>query len=246
MRAAVTFDFHNTLIQCDPWFDLEVAELPGQVARMLAVSDAAWQSVADQELKRTYRALRAEIIAHGNELDAVAGVIETFRRLGLEATHEAICEIVDASFRELVSETSVMAGVSETLEYLHERGLVIGVISSAAHHEFLEWALTFHGLRGYLTDVVTSASTGFYKSRPEIYHVACKRLGTTPASTIHIGDSFRFDHLGGRAAGLRTVWINDIGTVATIGEPPPSLEIASLIGAGPKIHELMIASSYAN
>jgi putative hydrolase of the HAD superfamily len=139
-----------------------------------------------------------------------------------------------------------MAGVGETLEYLHGQGLAIGVISSAVHHEFLEWTLSCHGLRGYLTEVLTSASTGFYKSRPEIYYAACERLGTTPASTIHIGDSFRFDHLGGRAAGLQTVWINDTGEFAPTGEPSPSLEIGSLIGAGPKIHELMLAFSHAH
>jgi len=34
MRSAITFDFHNTLIRCDPWFDLEVAGLPGEGLRV--------------------------------------------------------------------------------------------------------------------------------------------------------------------------------------------------------------------
>ena len=30
---AITFDFHNTLIHCDPWFELEVRTLPGAFLR---------------------------------------------------------------------------------------------------------------------------------------------------------------------------------------------------------------------
>ena len=40
MRPAITFDFHNTLIRCDPWFDLEVAGLPGEVSHALRESGA--------------------------------------------------------------------------------------------------------------------------------------------------------------------------------------------------------------
>ena len=247
MRAAITFDFHNTLIHCDPWFDLEVAGLPGQVAKELAASGViAWHSVPTQELTDTYRALRAEIIAHGNEMDAVSGVMETFRRLGLGADQSAVTEIVDHKFRELVVVSAVLPGVRHTLDHLHGLGIPIGVVSSAVHHDFLEWTLAFHGLRAYLTDVVTSASSGFYKSRPEIYYTACDRLGVAPASTIHVGDSFRFDHLGGMAAGLRTIWINDTGSNKHPTAPTPALELRSLVDAGPQIHALLLASRHAD
>jgi HAD superfamily hydrolase (TIGR01549 family) len=248
MRSAITFDFHNTLIRCDPWFDLEVSGLPAIVAGTLWASGrTSWSSVPPaQDITNVYRSLRAEIIAHGNEMDAVSGVMESFRRLGLDADKNAVTEIVDHTFRELVDVSTVMSGVRHTLEHLNGLGIRIGVVSSAVHHDFLEWTLSIHGLRRYFAEIVTSASTGFYKSRPEIYYSACELLGVAPASTIHVGDSFRFDHLGGIAAGLQTVWINDSGSDGHTESPRPSLELTSLVDGGPPIHQLLLASCHAD
>ena len=241
MGSAITFDFHNTLIRCDPWFDLEVAGLPGKVADALASAGGGMPPHHREQMTDTYRALRAEIIVHGNELDATDGVLETFARLGYVVQSEVVRPIVDRLFLPLVTESELIEGVRETLAHLTELGLAVGVVSSAVHHDFLEWALEHHDLRSYFTDVTTSASSGFYKSRTEIFHVACERLGASPEHTVHVGDSFRFDHLGGSAAGLRTVWLNQAGIDRPIDGPLPDLEIASLVGAGPLIERLLSA-----
>ena len=247
MRAAITFDFHNTLIRCDPWFDLEVSRLPAEVARALEASaNSIPTTLKSAVLTDTYCALRSEIIAHGNELDAIEGVLETFRRLGVTVSVDEIAEIVDSLFRPLVRSSVVVDGVKDTLEHLRSRDVLIGVVSSAVHHDFLEWTLDHHGLSRYFDDVVTSASSGFYKSRPEIFLTACDRLGTSPEQTVHVGDSFRFDHLGGYAAGLRTVWINHAGDYRAESGPEPTLELTSLVGAGPRIHDVLMASTNAH
>ena len=242
MLSAITFDFHNTLIRCDPWFDLEVAGLPGEVADALASAGGDMPPDHRAQLTDTYRTLRAEIIVHGNELDATDGVLETFARLGYVVPSEVVRPIVDRLFLPLVAESEVIEGVRETLAYLSQRGVSVGVVSSAVHHDFLEWTLEHHNLRSYFADVTTSASSGFYKSRTEIFHVACERLGAAPEHTVHIGDSFRFDHLGGSAAGLRTVWVNQSGIDRPLDGPPPDLEITSLLGAGPLIERLLTAT----
>ena len=242
MGSAITFDFHNTLIRCDRWFDLEVAGLPGEVADALASLGGGLPLQQRQQLTDTYRALRAEIIAHGNELDATDGVLETFARLGYVVRRDVVRPIVDSLFLPLVAESEVIEGVRETLAHLAELGFAIGVVSSAVHHDFLEWTLEHHDLRSYLADVTTSASSGYYKSRPEIFRAACEHLGATPERTVHVGDSFRFDHLGGSAAGLRTVWLNQSGIERPSEEPSPDLELASLVGAGPLIEQILMAT----
>ena len=35
MKKVVLFDFHNTLVCCDAWLDLEIRTLPGDVLREL-------------------------------------------------------------------------------------------------------------------------------------------------------------------------------------------------------------------
>jgi FMN phosphatase YigB (HAD superfamily) len=241
MRSAITFDFHNTLIRCDPWFDLEVAGLPGEVADALASVGGGMPLHHRAQMTDTYRALRAEIIAHGNELDATEGVLETFARLGYVVPRDVVRPIVDRLFFPLIADSEVIDGVRETLAHIAQLGLAVGIVSSAVHHDFLEWTLEHHDLRSYFSDVTTSASSGFYKSRTEIFHVACERLGATPERTVHVGDSFRFDHLGGSAAGLRTIWFNQAGIDRPVDGPPPDLEITSLVGAGPLIERLLTA-----
>jgi FMN phosphatase YigB (HAD superfamily) len=239
MQPAITFDFHNTLVHCDPWFDLEVTELPGEVAQALVeAGHAQFDPDHRTELTAVYRTLRSEIIDHGNELDATAGVLETFNRMGYVADKAVVESVVDTLFRPLIAETELVPGVRDTVAYLANAGYVLGVVSSAVHHDFLEWSLAHHGIRRYFTDVVTSASAGYYKSRPEIYRIACERLGSLPVETVHVGDSYRFDHLGGIAAGLRTVWYNRNGAEPASG-PSPELELATLVGAGPRIAALM-------
>jgi FMN phosphatase YigB (HAD superfamily) len=240
MQPAITFDFHNTLIHCDPWFDLEVTELPAEVARaLLGAGHAQFGADRRTEMTAVYRALRAEIIAHGNELDATAGVLETFNRMGYVADKSIVDDVVDTLFRPLVAETELVPGVSETVAYLADTGYALGVVSSAVHHDFLEWSLEYHQIRSCFADVVTSASAGFYKSRPEIYRIACDRLGSVPGLTVHVGDSYRFDHLGGAAAGLRTAWLNASGVEPPAGEPQPDLQLDTLVGAGPRLAALL-------
>ena len=240
MRQAITFDFHNTLIRCDAWFDLEVKMLPSQVAKSLvATGDLTQDSVSDQELNVRYRALRAEIITHGHELTAVEGVQETFRRTGICMPVDKIEPIVHSLFHELVGQSAIVEGACTTLSHLHRQGYLIGIVSSAVHHDFLEWTLTHHDLRRYLSVVVTSASSGYYKSRPEIYRHAFEKLDAPLSRSVHVGDSFKFDHLGGLAAGLQTVWLNEHGHTHPRESPSPTLTLPSLVDAGPQIQSLL-------
>ena len=79
------------------------------------------------------------------------------------------------------------------------------------------------GLTGRLASVITSASCGYYKSRPEIYHCTADALGVAATDMVHIGDSFRFDVLTPRRLGAGAIWLN------LKGEPPPVAGEATLI-----------------
>jgi FMN phosphatase YigB (HAD superfamily) len=246
MQPAVTFDFHNTLIRCDAWFDMEVKKLPFEVARRLH-SAGNWPSSHPGEpaLTAAYRALRTEIIEHGQELDSSEGVLETFRRVGVTVRRELITPIIDHLFAALVEQSSVVDGARESLAHLRDQGIRIGVVSSAVHHDFLESALQHHHLHHFLEEIVTSASSGFYKSRPEIYEVAFASLRAPLAQSVHVGDSFRFDHLAGMKAGLQTVWLNETGEDLPANQPEPTLTLNTLVGAGPRIHALLASPIHA-
>jgi FMN phosphatase YigB (HAD superfamily) len=232
VTAAITFDFHNTLVRCDAWFELEVRSLPAVVAGSLS----ARSDLPDAEtLTTAYRGLRSEIIAHGHELDAVDGVQETFRRAGADVSPVEIRQIIDEVMAEAMEEAELLPGAESTLGYLRDCRVPLGIISSAVHHQSLVWALGRLGVAEAFTAVISSARAGYYKSRPEIYEYAMGALGAWAERSVHVGDSFRFDHLAGQRAGLATVWLRENDAEARGDGAAPDLELTTLEGAGPGI-----------
>jgi HAD superfamily hydrolase (TIGR01509 family) len=204
---AVTLDFHNTIARCDRWFALEVRELVPEVLRVLATHGTL--PIADglhDRARTAYRTLREGIIARGDERDALDCALATLAAIEVALPDTAVAETIDGLMREALVEATPMPGVIEAVGALRARGLRVGIVSSAVHHSFLEWTLAQFGIGDAFTTVITSASSGFYKSRPEIYHAALRGLGTDASETIHVGDSYRFDVLGARRAGMRAIW----------------------------------------
>jgi HAD superfamily hydrolase (TIGR01549 family) len=233
MRSAITFDFHNTLIHCDEWFDLEVRDLPAKVGAALSLTD-------DHAVTDAYRALRREVMEHGIEMDAVAGVVEAWRRTGVDLDDQTVQPIIDDLMRSLVPSSTVVPGATELLDDLRTWGIPIGVVSSAVHDAFLRWSLGYHGLLDAFSDVLSSAAAGYYKSRPEIYQIAYERLGADPGASVHIGDSFSYDHLTASRVGTGTIWLNTTGEPPPGNQPMPTAQVSSMDEVGKLLEALLL------
>lgn len=235
--TAVTFDFHNTLAICDEWFELEI--------RQLAAAYLSWQArqraagPVDSELLATavatYRQLRLEIMDHGQELSAEDCVAQVLERLSQPVEMESITRGVAELMRDVSAEATPVPGAVATVRGLREAGVTLGVISSAVYHPFLEWTLAKFEIQDAFLDITTSASAGFYKSRPELFWHAAAAIGADPRRTVHIGDSYRFDVEGANRAGMATVWLNRDGETAPTSSVEPNLTLTTLDGAKPAI-----------
>lgn len=237
-RQAITFDFHNTLVRCDEWFDLEVRDLPAAFVRWHAERHGPLslnRSVSG--LERSYRALRRSIIDHGHELRAERCLAVVLDQAGTRLDPGVLEEGVHALMSNALAHASVVPGAAETVHSLSERDLELGVVSSAVFHPFLEWALEQSGIRDRFRVVVTSASCGYYKSRPEIYWEALAALGAVSHQSLHIGDSLRFDVGGAARAGMRTVWLDHESTRPVDVEP--DLTLRTLVGSSQQIVDLL-------
>jgi putative hydrolase of the HAD superfamily len=226
---AVTIDFHNTLASCDRWFALEVRELVPEVLAALGPAhgvnvDSALLDRARQE----YRVLREGIIASGDEQPALDGTLATLAALGIPLPTAEVEATIDTLMREALAEARPMPGAVEAVRALRERGLRCGIVSSAVHHPFLEWTIAQFGLGDAFGAIVTSASSGYYKTRPEIYLAALDALGVAPAEAIHVGDSYRFDVQGARRAGLRAIWYADTATAMAQADNEAAATVADL------------------
>ncbi|MGN6674229.1 MAG: HAD family hydrolase [Thermomicrobiales bacterium] len=239
---AVTFDFHNTLAVCDDWFALEVRELVPELLARLALRDGiAVDRTRCEQARQAYRVLRAEVAATGLERDAVACALATLLAIETPVAADVVTALVDELMREALAHTQPVPGALEAVRELRRQGIRCAVVSSAVHHDFVAWTIERFGLRDAFVAIVTSASAGYYKSRPEIYTTALDYLGAAPEEAVHVGDSYRFDVQGARRAGMRAIWFASTEQVlahgadeaaATIGDLAtlPSV-IASLNGA---------------
>lgn len=233
---AITFDFHNTLASCPEWFELEVRTLPSAFLRWQSQGNG--QPVSTELLNQAdgrYRDLRRDIIEHGNELTAEACLGVVFTAMDLYVPPPDIEAGVEHLMREAFAGLSPVPGAIDAVLAIHERGVPVGVVSSAVYHPFLEWALESFGIREAMRVVVTSASAGFYKSRPELYWHAAELLDAVPGRMVHVGDSLRFDVAGARRAGLGTVWLQRDEAEAADDGPSPDLTLRTLEAAAPEI-----------
>lgn len=245
MVRVVTFDFHNTIARCAPWFELEVRTLPGRVYQWLQERDGA-RPVADMPnaADRAYRALREEIVASGIERDAVSCVEAVFATLAIPAARPSIARGVDALMRDALTTLKEVPGAVATIRDLRASGCRLGVVSSAVHHSFLDWSLAALDIDGAFDVVTTSASSGFYKSRPEIFAIALAAMGATPHGSVHVGDSLQWDVGGAQRAGMKGVWLRSTAVdafTAPGAAPRPDLVLDTLVGATPAILTLLHA-----
>lgn len=237
--ALITIDFHNTLFRCDDWFRLEVETLPVSFFEWREHRGAASVSYQTRTAALgAYREIRTGVTSSGRECDA-------------ESCIRRVCDIVDLKVadaevtqgvRQIMHSTLAMAtpidGAQELVRRLQDEGHTLAVISSAAYHPFLEWALERFEMLSSFADIVTSASCGIYKSNPEIYRYALERLGFPADEAVHIGDSPRFDVGAAKAVGMRTVLFT--GSPEAAIDPQPDATIASLAEAPDVLDRLLL------
>jgi HAD superfamily hydrolase (TIGR01509 family) len=237
MSYAVTLDFHNTLARCDSWFALEVRGLLPEFLDWHAGETGRKIAPETRELAAsTYREIRRSVMESGYELTAEACVATGLERLGLHATESEIERGVERLMRSTLHDLAPIPSALKLVDDLRSAGVLLGIVSSAVYHPFLDWSLDEFGLTDSFASVVTSASAGFYKSRTEIYAHALTRLGVDASRAVHVGDSWRWDAGTAKRAGMKTVWLNAKYAEA---EVTPDLEIRSLDGAALAILALL-------
>lgn len=231
---AVTFDFHDTLVDCDEWFQLEIRDLVpallGWAADRELITNAGGRR--DEAIMR-YRAIRSEVIESGVERDAVSCALRVLTEMKIAIPEDCVACGVNDLMRAALRSASPHEGAVETVELLATAGITLGVISSAAHHGYLEWSLAEYGMLNRFSAIVTSADSGHYKSTPRIYEYALHVLGASAPSSVHVGDSLLYDVASASRIGMHTIWLNRGG-----GEPDgivPDLTVTTLVGLAPRI-----------
>jgi putative hydrolase of the HAD superfamily len=116
-------------------------------------------------------------------------------------------------------------GAVETLRELRERGYRLGLITVCSQDVPEVWSKTpFDGL---FDATIFSCEVGLRKPDPEIYRLACDRLGVEPEAALFVGDGANDELAGAERVGMQAVLIHHEG------EEPPWDEVRGW--AGPRI-----------
>lgn len=193
---AVIFDLFGTLVyefprsDWDEWLDTTAAVLeaePGAFQR-------AWAATAID--RQTGRAGDIE-----ENLKTVAA------RAGAWPSDAQVAEALEAR-AELYRKWFVpRTGAEEVLRGLRDRTVPTALISMCAPDTPALWHSS--PLAGLIDVEIFSCEVGLRKPEPEIYLLACERLGAEPARCLYVGDGAYAELSGATSVGMHAVLIRD-------------------------------------
>jgi len=196
----VIFDWGGTLT---PWHAVDLEEQWRVFARQVYLEEGPASALA-------VRILAAEELAWGrgrteqssarlHEILAEAGIDEGHLR------HEAAL----TAYRQFWEPHTVTDDQVRPLwEGLHERGVLVGVLSNTI------WTRDYHrgvferdGVLDLIDADIYSSELAWTKPHPEVFRAAAAALGVEPAEAAYVGDRPFEDIHGSQLAGMRAIWV---------------------------------------
>ncbi|MDH3704615.1 MAG: HAD family hydrolase [Acidimicrobiia bacterium] len=203
---AVTFDFWNTLVRLEP-------AVPGERSRHLAavlrahgedtepeVVDGALGHVRER-FDEQWRANRQYVLA-----DAVDDLL---RVVGVGASPELTAALrqrwLESGRAQPVALTE--PGVVDVVDELRRSGLAVGIVcdSGLIPGSVLRGHLERLGLADHIDHSSFSDEVGVYKPDSAIFADAFGALDADADAVVHVGDLYRTDIVGARAAGAAAI-----------------------------------------
>ncbi|MBI3089979.1 MAG: HAD family hydrolase [Candidatus Tectomicrobia bacterium] len=192
---------------------------------------------------RTWVEVSKEVWAEREALHVEQSSHERFQRfaerLGLPASN-GLAGLIDAAverhMRLLINATEFPAGNRALLEQL--RGAYrLGLLSNFDHTPAVDWLLANHGLEGMFEAIIVSVELRIRKPKREIFEAMLEKLGVSARETLFVGDTFRADVVGAKAAGMDVAWLNAKGR-----EPDdPGVVPEYTIGSLPELRGILFA-----
>jgi len=114
---------------------------------------------------------------------------------------------LDALFAVTQTNWVVEEDAIPTLRILKGEGYRLGLVSNAADDKNVQQLVDRWGLRSYFEFIVTSATCGVRKPRPEIFQQALDHFKISPDKAAMIGDTLGADIEGANQMGMYSVWV---------------------------------------
>ena len=100
----------------------------------------------------------------------------------------------------------VYPDVLPALNKWQQQGIELAVVSNFDSRIYA--VLKALNLAEYFTSVTISTEVGAAKPDSQIFTAALQKHNSIAENVLHIGDSFKADYCGAKAAGLKAIWLN--------------------------------------
>lgn len=206
MSFHILFDFFGTLVEYSASRTQQGYERSHRLLSQ-AGSDLSYQRFLDQwsahcdEFEREAEASTIEF-----SMTDLAGPF-LVRVLPSPPTASFISEFADLYVSEWNKGVQYPPGISELLGRL-ATCFDLAVITNTHDPALVPGHLARMGVAGHFKTVVTSVEYGRRKPNPAIFTHTLELLGVASENCIYVGDNFKTDYLGARAAGIRAMLID--------------------------------------
>ena len=194
MIRALVFDFDGTILDTETLEFRRWAALYRSHGRELALSE--WQ----------------QGVGTWNAFDPWAGLPEA-----VQARRAEVQAQLHGLIHADVSAADLRPGVREVLAQARQAGLRLALCTSSSHDWVDPW-LAQHGLAGIFGAEATRDDVARVKPDPELYTLACARLGLPPTECLAIEDSYN----GASAAAAAGLKVLVVPNEVTASQPFPA------------------------
>jgi putative hydrolase of the HAD superfamily len=202
--TAVVLDWGGTLAV---HVEVELIDLWRVAAEALAPDDVDGLTAALVDVER---AVWARVTTTQRSARLMDLLREASDALGLDVADAVLQRAQDAHLDAWTPTIRHHPAAADVLGELRAAGLGLGLLSNT------HWPRSFHerflerdGLAGLLDQRLYTSEIDWVKPHPAPFELLAGRLGADPAACVVVGDRPIDDVEGGRAAGMRTVWIRN-------------------------------------
>ncbi|MFW9263666.1 HAD family hydrolase [Nostoc sp. CALU 546] len=203
MIKAVLFDLDDTLIDHDAAIRDAASALFNKVIPNsedeLNIFQEQWISLT----RKWYKKFFAKEVTF--QESGRGKLREAFLKYGYEFSDTDADALLSEYWEHYVSMCQLFNDVDECFAQLHK--CKIGVITNGQEAQQVE-VLKRCGILSVMDVVVTSEAAGFAKPAPQIFQLACAKLGVQETESVYVGDNLELDAIAARDTGLIGVWLN--------------------------------------
>lgn len=131
--------------------------------------------------------------------------LRTFQQAGVLDQFDDFTDFFDQLYNHFATAEPwfIYPDVLPALEAWRRIGIQLGIVSNFDSR--LDYVLNALKLKEFFTSITISTQTGVAKPDPQIFALALQKHSCQPYEAWHIGDSFKQDYQGAKAAGIRAI-----------------------------------------